>query len=183
MADIIGNAEPISVPEGIKKLWIYINSKKLQDATNARYINADASMKAVFGQSKVSMVDLGPLLLAYIQKNSFQSIEADVPISTAAKNPDGHPKLPHLWPPKLLHPDWSNRLLLDGLVWPFSYGNFSLDFYKKAEWPSAARQAEGSKPGSGGQLSHRCVAPTVHGLARWSGQLFTAGACPTNLPN
>ena len=98
-------------------------------------------------------------------------------------SPDGHPKLPHLWPPKLLHPDWSNRLLLDGLVWPFSYGNFSLDFYKKAEWPSAARQAEGSKPGSGGQLSHRCVAPTVHGLARWSGQLFTAGACPTNLPN
>ena len=85
LADIIGNAEPISVPEGIKKLWIYIKSKKLQDATNARYINADASMKAVFGQSKVSMVDLGPLLLAYIQKNAFQSIEADVLISTAAK--------------------------------------------------------------------------------------------------
>ena len=42
--------------------------------------------------------------------------------------PDGHPKLLHLRPPKLLHSDWSNRLLLVGLVLPSSHGNFSLNF-------------------------------------------------------
>jgi len=48
--------------------------------------------------------------------------------------PDGHPKLPHIWPPKLLHPGSSNPRFLVGLVLPCLHGNFSLNFCKKAVW-------------------------------------------------
>jgi upstream activation factor subunit UAF30 len=44
---------PLPRSEVVKKLWIYIKKNKLQDEKNKRNINADASLKVVFGGKKV----------------------------------------------------------------------------------------------------------------------------------
>ena len=44
---------PLPRSEVVKKLWIYIKKNKLQDVKNKRNINADASLKVVFGGKKV----------------------------------------------------------------------------------------------------------------------------------
>jgi hypothetical protein len=41
------------------------------------------------------------------------------------------------------------------------------DFYLNGCWQASARQAEGAKSGSGGQVTHRVAA--VHRLALWAG--------------
>ena len=106
--------------------------------------------------------------------------------SFGALIPDGHPKLLHLWPPKLPQAGRLNYQLFglsvsDFLSWWF-LPDF-LIFLSKGCLASAARQADGETPGSGGQLSHRCAAPTVHRLALWTGQLSTAGEYFANLPD
>jgi chromatin remodeling complex protein RSC6 len=55
LAAVVG-AKPIPRTEVTKKLWAYIKKNGLQDKTNKRMINADASLKAVFGgKSAVNM--------------------------------------------------------------------------------------------------------------------------------
>src|SRR5450830_898202 len=48
------------------------------------------------------------------------------------------------------------------------------DFYLTGCWQASARQTEGDKSGSGGQVTHRAAA--VHRLVLWAGALSTAGA-------
>ena len=52
LAAVVGKG-PIPRSEVVKKLWIYIKKNKLQDVKNKRNINADASLKIVFGGKKV----------------------------------------------------------------------------------------------------------------------------------
>jgi len=54
------------------------------------------------------------------------------------------------------------------------------DFYLNGCWQAQARQAEGTKPGSGGQVTHRAAA--VHRLVLCAGDLSTAGASAASSP-
>jgi upstream activation factor subunit UAF30 len=55
---IVGT-EPLPRSEITKRLWHYITSYGLQDATNRRQINADDAMRALFdGKDSVTMFEL-----------------------------------------------------------------------------------------------------------------------------
>lgn len=58
LAAVVGS-KPLPRTEVTKKVWDYIKKNKLQDAKNRRNINADASLKAVFGgKGQVSMFEM-----------------------------------------------------------------------------------------------------------------------------
>ena len=62
LAEVVG-AKPIPRTEVTKRLWAYIKKNKLQDAKNKRMINADATLKAVFGgKSSVNMFEMTKLV-------------------------------------------------------------------------------------------------------------------------
>ena len=62
LAAVVGS-KPIPRTEVTKRLWVYIKKNKLQDAKNRRQINADATLKAVFGgKSAVNMFDMTKLV-------------------------------------------------------------------------------------------------------------------------
>jgi chromatin remodeling complex protein RSC6 len=62
LAVIVGS-KPIPRTEVVKKLWAYIRKNKLQDTKNKRNINADESLKVVFGGKKtVSMFEMTKLV-------------------------------------------------------------------------------------------------------------------------
>jgi chromatin remodeling complex protein RSC6 len=52
LAAVVGKG-PHARSEVVKRLWAYIKKNKLQDTKNKRNINADASLKVVFGGKKV----------------------------------------------------------------------------------------------------------------------------------
>ena len=58
LAEVVG-AKPIPRTEVTKRLWAYIKKNKLQDAKNRRMINADATLKPVFGgKSSDNMLEM-----------------------------------------------------------------------------------------------------------------------------
>ncbi len=60
---IVVGSKPIPRTEVVKKLWAYIKKNGLQDKVNKRMINADASLKPVFGgKSQVSMFEMTKLV-------------------------------------------------------------------------------------------------------------------------
>ena len=62
LAEVVG-AQPIPRTEVTKRLWAYIKKHKLQDAKNRRMINADVTLKAVFGgKSSVDMFEMTKLV-------------------------------------------------------------------------------------------------------------------------
>ena len=62
LAEVVGS-KPIPRTEVTKKLWAYIKKNGLQDKKNRRMINADASLKAVFGgKSSVNMFEMTKLV-------------------------------------------------------------------------------------------------------------------------
>ena len=48
--------------EIVRKLWIYIKAKGLQDKVNKRMVNADEKLRAVFGKAQVSMFEMAGLI-------------------------------------------------------------------------------------------------------------------------
>lgn len=52
LAEVVGQG-PMPRSEVVKKLWVYIKSKNLQDPANKRNINADEALKKVFGGKEV----------------------------------------------------------------------------------------------------------------------------------
>ncbi|MBI5401690.1 SWIB/MDM2 domain-containing protein [Candidatus Wolfebacteria bacterium] len=52
LAAVVGNG-PMPRSEVVKKLWAYIKENNLQDPSNKRNINADESLKKVFGGKEV----------------------------------------------------------------------------------------------------------------------------------
>ena len=58
---VIGS-KPVARTEAVKKIWVYIKSKGLQDKANKRMINADDKLKPLFGKGQVSMFDLAKIL-------------------------------------------------------------------------------------------------------------------------
>jgi chromatin remodeling complex protein RSC6 len=62
LAEVVG-AKPLPRTEVTKKLWAYIKKHGLQDAKNKRMINADATLKAIFGgKSTVNMFEMTKLV-------------------------------------------------------------------------------------------------------------------------
>lgn len=58
---------PMPRPQVVKKLWAYIKKNGLQDARNRRMINADDSLKAVFGGKKtVNMFEMIKLVSKHL---------------------------------------------------------------------------------------------------------------------
>jgi chromatin remodeling complex protein RSC6 len=62
LAPVVGS-KPIPRTEITKRLWAYIRKNKLQDTENKRMINADDTLKAVFGgKSSVNMFEMTKLV-------------------------------------------------------------------------------------------------------------------------
>ncbi|MEW6320435.1 MAG: SWIB/MDM2 domain-containing protein [Acidobacteriota bacterium] len=66
LSAIVG-AKPIPRTEVTKRLWAYIKKNKLQDQKNRRQINADATLKGIFGgKSAVSMFEMTKLVSKHL---------------------------------------------------------------------------------------------------------------------
>ena len=62
LAKVVGS-KPLPRTEVTKKLWQYIKKNKLQDSVNKRNINADESLRAVFGGKRtVTMFEMTKLV-------------------------------------------------------------------------------------------------------------------------
>ena len=67
LAEVIGS-KALPRTQVTKKLWAYIKKNKLQDAKNRRMINADASLKKVFGgKGKVNMFEMTKLVNKHLK--------------------------------------------------------------------------------------------------------------------
>ena len=67
VAAVVGG-KPIPRTEVTKRLWAYIKKNGLQDKKNKRMINADASLKAVFGgKSSVNMFEMTKLVNKHLK--------------------------------------------------------------------------------------------------------------------
>ena len=53
--------------EIVRKLWIYIKAKGLQDKVNKRMVNADEKLRAVFGKAQVSMFEMAGLIGKHVK--------------------------------------------------------------------------------------------------------------------
>ncbi|OHA32576.1 MAG: hypothetical protein A2928_03560 [Candidatus Taylorbacteria bacterium RIFCSPLOWO2_01_FULL_45_15b] len=66
LAAVVG-AGPLPRSEVVKKLWVYIKSKNLQDPKNKRNIVADANLKKVFGgKAVVNMFEMTKLVSKHL---------------------------------------------------------------------------------------------------------------------
>ena len=62
LAEVVG-AKPLPRTEVTKKLWAYIKKNNLQDPKNKRNINADATLKVIFGgKATVNMFEMTKLV-------------------------------------------------------------------------------------------------------------------------
>ena len=67
LAKVVGEA-PLPRTEVVKKLWVYIKAKGLQDAKNRRNINADETLLAIFnGKKTVSMFEMSKLIGSHLK--------------------------------------------------------------------------------------------------------------------
>lgn len=66
LAVVVGKG-PMPRSEVVKKLWVYIKGKNLQDPTNKRNIKADAALKKVFGgKDVVNMFEMTKLVSVHL---------------------------------------------------------------------------------------------------------------------
>ena len=68
LAAVIGS-EPLSRPDCMKKIWVYIKENNLQDSANKRNINADAKLEKVFGgKKKIGMFEIAGFMSQHLSK-------------------------------------------------------------------------------------------------------------------
>ena len=66
LAVVVGKG-PMPRSEVVKKLWVYIKGKNLQDPNNKRNINADENLKKVFGgKATVNMFEMTKLVSKHL---------------------------------------------------------------------------------------------------------------------
>jgi chromatin remodeling complex protein RSC6 len=65
LAKVVGS-KPLPRTEVVKKLWAYIKKNKLQDTKNKRNINADATLKDIFGKGQVNMFEMTKLVSKHL---------------------------------------------------------------------------------------------------------------------
>lgn len=61
LAGVVGS-KPLPRTEIVKKVWEYIKKNNLQDAKNKRMINADETLKPIFGKPQISMFELAKVI-------------------------------------------------------------------------------------------------------------------------
>ncbi len=67
LAEVVGS-KAMPRTQVTKKLWEYIKKHKLQDSKNRRMINADESLKAVFGgKRQVNMFEMTKLVSKHLK--------------------------------------------------------------------------------------------------------------------
>jgi upstream activation factor subunit UAF30 len=67
LAAVVGS-KPIPRTEVTKRLWVYIKKNKLQDPKNKRQINADATLKPIFGgKGSVNMFAMTKLVSKHLK--------------------------------------------------------------------------------------------------------------------
>jgi chromatin remodeling complex protein RSC6 len=67
LAEVVGS-KPIPRTEVTKKLWAYIKKNGLQDQKNKRMINADTTLRTVFGgKASVNMFDMTKLVSKHLK--------------------------------------------------------------------------------------------------------------------
>lgn len=66
LQSVVG-AKKLTRPQVVKKLWVYIKHKKLQDSKNRRLICPDAKLATVIGKKPVDMLKLAGLLSKHIK--------------------------------------------------------------------------------------------------------------------
>jgi len=67
LSEVVGS-KPMPRTEVTKKLWAYIKKNGLQDKKNKRMINADDSLKAVFGgKASVNMFAMTKLVSKHLK--------------------------------------------------------------------------------------------------------------------
>ena len=66
LSAVVGKG-PMPRSEVVKKLWVYIKKNNLQDAKNRRNINADETLKKVFGgKGTVNMFEMTKLVSKHL---------------------------------------------------------------------------------------------------------------------
>jgi len=66
---VVTGSKALPRTEVAKKLWAYIKKNNLQDKKNRRQINADDTLKAVFGGKKsVNMFEMTKLVSKHLKK-------------------------------------------------------------------------------------------------------------------
>ncbi len=65
LAAIVGSKKSTR-PQVVKKIWVYIKAKKLQDAKNRRMINPDAKLGEVLGKKPINMLKMAGALNKHI---------------------------------------------------------------------------------------------------------------------
>ena len=66
LSKVVG-AKSLPRTEIIKKIWVYIKKNGLQDKVNKRMINADASLKPIFGKDQISMFEMAGALNKHVK--------------------------------------------------------------------------------------------------------------------
>ena len=66
LSEVVGS-KPLPRTELTKKLWAYIKKNGLQDQKNRRMINADDSLRPIFGKAQVSMFDMTKLVNKHVK--------------------------------------------------------------------------------------------------------------------
>ncbi len=67
LAEIVG-AKKSTRPQVVKKLWVYIKAKKLQDSKNRRMINPDKKLGEVLGNRQISMLKMAGAISKHLKK-------------------------------------------------------------------------------------------------------------------
>ena len=65
LAAVVGS-KPIPRTEIVKKLWDYIKKNGLQDKKNKRAINADETLRPLFGKDQITMFDLAKIVSKHL---------------------------------------------------------------------------------------------------------------------
>lgn len=65
LAEVVGK-KPLTRADLTKRLWDYIKTNGLQDATNRRMINADDRLRPIFGKDQVSMFEMTRLVNQHV---------------------------------------------------------------------------------------------------------------------
>jgi chromatin remodeling complex protein RSC6 len=67
LAEIVGEKKSTR-PQVVKKLWVYIKAKKLQDTKNKRLICPDQKLATVLGSKPIDMLKMAGALSKHLKK-------------------------------------------------------------------------------------------------------------------
>ncbi|KAJ3110831.1 hypothetical protein HDU96_006240 [Phlyctochytrium bullatum] len=68
LSEVMGGEKVLSRPDVVKRLWVYIKEKKLQDPSDGRNILFDDTLKAVFKVGKSTSFQINKLLTPHLKR-------------------------------------------------------------------------------------------------------------------